>query len=172
MKLFITMMFAFSISSSAFSEDSLRGRRYASCDTPNAPFEIEYNVEYLPGQQEFEAEIFREKSKNACKGRQLFALVRVWKYEIYKNELVTTLERVKVLLIDSRLVESFNRQGICGLKNWRIDEMVSCDGKFIFDFEPSIGDRTSHKFKQFQNKLIINDGDDEAYELIQVSSEL
>jgi hypothetical protein len=170
MNLFITILFASSLS--AFSEDTLRGKSYTFCDAPTAPFEIEYVVEFLPSGEEFEAEVYREKSEKACKGRPLFALGRVWRYEINKNELVTTLKKVKVILIQPRLLEFFNKTGICGHHFWKVDEMVSCDGKFIFDFEPSIGDITTHQFKQLQNKLIIHDGDEDVFELKERSSGL
>lgn len=167
MRLLIILFSFMPLTLSAFSKDTLRGKRYSSCDQLKAPVEIEYVVEFMPGNEEFEAEIFRRKSKASCKGAPLFAMGRVWKYEIIKDELITTLDKVRVILIDPSLIESFNKKAICGVKDWKIDEMVACEGKLLLDYEPVIGHRTFHHFKIIGKKLVVTQEDGETYDLLE-----
>ena len=150
-----------------FAKDPLQGKAFSSCEKISKHNELKYTVEYMPGNKEFEAELYVEKDKRPCGGFPIFAIGRVWNYEINQNELITTLESVRVIILEPKVVKMFNRNVICGVKNWKDDEVVSCEGKSLLDFEDDIGHRTIHKFKHQKNKLIITDDDGESFELVE-----
>lgn len=164
MKLFISL-FLIGFMGPSFGRDTLLGKSFSSCDSSPGPLDQEYIVEYMPGNEEFEAELFIEKGRKPCSGVALFAIGRIWNYEINQNELVTTLQSVKLIILDSKALKMFNKNETCGVKNWKVDEVVSCGGKTFLNLNNNIGHRSIHEFKYEKNKLIVTDDDGESFEL-------
>jgi hypothetical protein len=149
----------------SFAKDPLQGKSFSSCEKISNKSELEYVVEYMSRNEEFEAEVYHLKSSKPCKGDPLFAIGRIWKYELNQNELITTLDKVKVIVLDKELVPIFNSKQICGAYNWEIDKVVSCEGKRAIDLEEIPGYRTIHKFKLLGKKMIVTEDDGESFEL-------
>jgi hypothetical protein len=141
------------------------GKRFSSCEKYPKGIEQEYVLEYMSGNEEFEAEVYRGKDKFSCKGMPLFAIGRVWKYEIKGNEVITTLDRVNMILLEDRLLSLFNRRAICGITHWKVDQIVSCDGKTALELEERPGYRTIHKFKLAGEKIIFTDDEGVSFEM-------
>ena len=150
-----------------FAKDHLKGKAYSSCEDISKHTELEYVVEYMSGNEEFEAEVYHAKSSKPCKGDPLFAIGRIWKYELNQNELITILDKVKVIVLDKELVPIFNSKKICGASNWELDKVVSCEGKQVVDMEEIPGYRTIHKFKLQDKKMIVTEDDGESFELME-----
>ncbi len=162
------MLLLFIIALSAqvsFAKDSLSGKTFSSCEEFSNDSELEYVVEYMSGSEEFEAEVYHAKAKKPCQGEVLFAIGRIWKYELNQNELITTLDRVSVILFEKELVSVFNRKQICGVSNWNLDNVVSCEGKQVIDEEEIPGYRTIHQFKLQKKKMIVTEDNGETFEL-------
>ena len=149
----------------SFAKDPLKGKAYSSCEEISKHTELEYVVEYMSGNEEFEAEVYHAKSSKPCKGEPLFAIGRIWKYELNQNELITTLDKVKVIVLDKELVPIFDSKQICGAANWEVAKVVSCEGKRVIDLEEIPGYRTIHKFKLQGKKMIVTEDDGESFEL-------
>jgi hypothetical protein len=145
MKLFIFFLLVF-ISLDSFSKDPLEGRFFEGCVTEEN-FSLDYGLIYFDTGVEMETSIFRVSKKGPCKGPPIFALGRIWKYEVHGNELVTTLTKSRVLLLSKRYVSYFNENKFCEKDNWIVNEVVECTGKDIFGLEEREGYRTVHQFK-------------------------
>ncbi len=149
----------------AFAQDPLEGKAFSSCEKFSKFTDLQYVVEYMSGNEEFEAEVYHGKSTKPCKGKPLFAIGRIWKYELNRNELVTTLDKVNVIVLDKKLIPIFNNKQICATSNWIIDKVVSCEGKPAIDLEEIPGYRTIHRFKLQGQKMIVTEDDGESFEL-------
>jgi len=117
--------------------------------------------------EEFEAEVFRDKDSNNCGGKPQFAIGRIWQYEINDNELITTLEKVNVMVTDKDFVGIFNKKKICGISNWKLDEFINCEGKNVLDLEALPRHRTIHQFKIQGNELHLTEENGDRFKLIQ-----
>ncbi len=145
MKLFIFLILVF-ISLDTFSKDPLEGRFFERC-VSDENFSLDYGLIYFDTGVEMETSIFRVSKKGPCKGKPIFALGRIWKYEVHGNDLVTTLTKSRVLLLSKRYVSFFNQNKFCEKDNWIVNEVVECTGKDILGLEEREGYRTVHQFK-------------------------
>lgn len=165
MRVLLMAFLAFS-TTTAFTSEPLLGMRFSDCDTESKYSDLDYSVEYMRSNEEFEAEIFRKKDSRNCKGKAQFAIGRIWKYEVNGNELITTLERVKVIITNQDLIDPFNRNGICGVSNWKINEFISCEGKNVLGLEGIPGYRTIHQFKLKGKELHLTEENGDKFKLI------
>ncbi len=165
MKQFFIISIFLLTSVTTFAKDPLKGKVFATCDRHSSAVDIEYEVEYRKDNEELELEIYMTKEKAPCDGTPLFAIGRVWKYQIVGKELVTTLDRVKVMVVDKKIIPFFNEHRFCDTDDWKLEEMVSCAGLDIFGEESLPGHRTTHQFKLVKNKMIVTDDDGEKLEL-------
>jgi hypothetical protein len=163
MNLFILLLLVF-ISLDSFSKDQLEGRYFAECTTEEN-FSLEHGLIFFDTGVEMETGIVRESKKGPCKGPALYALGRIWKYEVHGNELVTTLTKSRVLVLSKRVVSYFNQNKFCEKDNWVPDEVVECTGKDIFGLEEREGYRTVHQFKVTPDYLETTSKDGEVIKL-------
>lgn len=147
-----------SFSAFALAKDPFYGHLFSTCDI-SKDYHMEYFSEFAPKNEEFEVELYKKSSKKGCKGQGLFAVGRIWHYEIDGNELITTLKYVNVVLMDGKGVEYFNLMKFCDHSNWKVYERVSCTGKDIFGEESDVGHRTIHQFKLKGSKLEVKNQD-------------
>ncbi len=152
---------------SLFALDPLLGKRFNICDKESKYYDLDYSVEFMIDKEEFEAEVFRNKDTNSCEGKSQFAIGRIWTYEINDNELITTLEKVTVVVTHKDFVGIFNKNKICGISNWKIDEFINCEGKNVLDLEGLPGHRTIHQFKIQGNELHLTEENGDRFKLIQ-----
>jgi hypothetical protein len=155
------------LSTPTWANDPLKGKSFKYCDSDSKLFDQSYSVEYSIDGEEFEGEVYREKNSKTCKGRALFAIGRIWNYEINANDLITTLKEIKVIVTDKKTIDVFNKNEFCGIKNWKLNTFVSCEGKNVFGDEGVPGERTIHKFKIHKNELIATNEDGETRALTQ-----
>lgn len=160
----LLLLLSFNLNDS-FAKDPLQGKAFSSCEKISHKSELEYVVEYMSGNEEFEAEVYHLKSSKPCKGDVLFAIGRIWKYELNQNELITTLDKVNVIILENELIPIFNSKAVCGVSKWELDKIVSCEGKQVIDLEEIPGYRTIHKFKLQGKKMIVTEDDGESFEL-------
>ena len=144
----------------SYGKDPLVGNLFSTCDI-SKHYHMEYFSEFGPKNEEFEVELYKRASTKGCKGQDLFAVGRIWHYELNENELITTLKYVNVVLMESEFVDFFNKMKFCDHSNWKVDEQVPCAGKNIFYEEMNEGLRTIHKFKLMGNNLEVQDQDGE-----------
>lgn len=163
--LFISLLLFISLP--IFANDPLLGKRFNQCDTDSKYYDLDYSVEYMSDQEEFEAEVFRDKDSKSCKGKSQFAIGRIWKYEINRDELITTLEEVRVMVTQKEFVDVFNKNQTCGISNWKINEFVNCEGKNVLDIEGVPGHRTIHHFKLRGKELELMEDNGDKFKLIQ-----
>jgi len=83
---------------------------------------------------------YRFRDSSPCGGTEIFLYGNRWSIE-QKNdtEKIFTLQDVRVVLTDKDLVEYFNNKKFCGNVNWKIDEIVLCDGKYFMWEQYHIG---------------------------------
>jgi hypothetical protein len=164
---FLLISFLVFLSVPVFAKDPLVGKRFNQCDTDSKYYDWDYSVEYMSDKEEFEAEVFRDKSSKDCKGKAQFAIGRIWKYEINGNELVTTLQEVRVMLTHKDFIDIFNEKQICGISNWKLDEFVNCEGKNVLYTEELPGYRTILKFKLKRKELHLTEDKGDEFKLLQ-----
>jgi len=155
------------ISCSVFAKDPLAGRAFKICEMASRGIEREYVLEYRSAGEELEAEIYRKKSSRPCSGEVLFAIGRISHYEVSGNELITVLSEVRTILVDSKLIDLFNKRKFCGVSHWRVKRLVPCEGLDIFGEEEMEGYRTIHEFSAGANYLMIKGEDGESLKLME-----
>ena len=101
-----------SFSGFALSKDPLAGHLFGNCDI-SKDVHVEYFTEFNPKNEEFEVELYKRVSKKGCKGKDIFAVGRIWHYEVNDNELITTLKTINVVLMDASSVDLFNKMKFC-----------------------------------------------------------
>ncbi len=163
----ILMLYLTLSTSATMAGDVLSGKNFNHCDSESKHFDLDYTVEYMTNNEEFEAEVYRHKNSKSCNGKAQFAVGRIWKYELNGNELITTLEEVKVMLVDPDLIDGFNQNAICGVKDWRLEKLISCEGKMAISFEELEGYRTIHQFNLKGRELSVKDEEGMKLKLIQ-----
>lgn len=166
MKVFFFTILVLS-SPSVFSDDPLLGKRFNHCDTESKYYDWDYTLEYMTENEEFEAEVIREKDPISCRGKSKFAIGRIWKYEIFKDDLITTLVGVKVIITNKKYLNAFNKRKICGKTNWEINKLVNCEGKKFLGLEGDKGHKTIHFFKLHGRELHLLEENGEELKLIQ-----
>lgn len=149
------------------AQDKLVGKSFSNCEEIHSQIQREYVVEFMSGNEEFEAEIIRNKTGKNCKGDPIFAIGRVWNYELNDNELITTLDRVNVVVLDPLMQKIFNEKKACGVSKWEIDKITKCEGQYLYELEHMPGYRTIHQIKLIGNKLKVIDSNGESFELHQ-----
>ena len=88
---------------------------------------------------------YRLRDSSPCGGTEIFLYGNKWSIEQKNNsERVFTLEDVRVVLIDKALIEYFNNKKFCGNVNWKIDEVVPCDGKYFMWEQKHIGHQVNN----------------------------
>jgi hypothetical protein len=157
-KIFLSILCLFSLS--CFSKDVLEGKFFRDCNSLGN-YSLEYGIGYYKDGEEFEAGVVRKKHKRKCAGQELFAIGRIWSYEVKGNELISILSKSRVVLFTNDFIEEFNRNKFCGKDNWVVDEPVDCLGLDFYGLEEREGYRTIHQFKLTPNlfETIASDGD-------------
>ena len=112
------------LSSPTWANDPFMGKSFKYCDSEFTLFDQEYSVEYTIEGEEFEGEVYREKNSKTCKGSALFAIGRIWNYELNGNDLITTLKEVKVIVTDKKTIDVFNKKRI--LRNQEMEAQYFC----------------------------------------------
>lgn len=164
---FLFIVFLIFSTTPVFAIDPLVGKRFNQCDTESKYYDWDYSIEYMRGHEEFEAEVFRDKSSKSCKGQSQFAIGRIWKYEINGTELITTLQEVRVMVTHKDFIGIFNKNQICGISDWKIGEFVNCEGKDVLDIEGLPGHRTIHQFKLKGKELHLTEDNGDEFKLLQ-----
>lgn len=143
--------------------DSLLGN-WVRCEIGKDGYDIEHHLIFGKNNVEFEINVMIETDKKTgkpCQGKSLIMVGTYWHYLEENTQFTSTVFSHYLYLNDANAIPKFNKQKLCGVSSWKINERVDCtDDKYLrTDLGGKRGTKTNHEFILKSDELhVLEDG--------------
>ena len=136
---------------------------WVRCEVGEDGIDFEHHLTFEKNNVEFEANVLIEtdkKLKKPCRGKPLVMVGTFWHFEEENSQFTSTAFSHYLMLNDSSAIANFNKQKLCGVSSWKINERVECtDDKYLRSDLGKRGKKTTHEFIHKGDELhILQDG--------------
>lgn len=110
-------------------------------------YDLEYIVIFEPNGKETEIENYYIRGSHCREDDHLFSVAREWSYFESKDYFHSTRTKSKMISFEERGVVVLNILQPCGIKDWKLEEVVNCDYSEDQFSDKTVGQQTSTKYE-------------------------